>query len=364
MKVVYEPRVEHVRRDCATWPAAEQATWRALFEPEGIGRRAAWARRGQTPWARSRQYTAANVYTRYLAVVRAAGLPETVTSEGVRTFIAAQQAHCTPRTVHGQVAMLKAVAELLHPETDWGWLDATCRRLAAVADGTPKRKSAGKRLYTTRDLYRVGAELVLDGIQAGGTRWTQTQRVRDGLWLVLGVMAPERRRALEGLTLAEVDPDAGYLTIPADRMKTDVPSTRHLPPVVAEAVRLWRDVHRAAHVDETRDHGWFWIAKGGGPASHSTMTTAMRTRTKDRLGVAVSPHRLRDASATLICEELPEHAPLASVLLGHRSEATTREYTETAAQLDAARKVAGHLDAAHADTERRICGRARRRERQ
>jgi len=363
MKVVYEHTSAHVRRDCRTWPEPEQREWLRLFDPAAPGRQALWARRRRSPWSRPRQYTAANCYTRYLAVVRDAGLPAAITPAGVRAFVARQQQRCSPRTLHGQLAMLKAVAGLLHPDADWSWLDTTCRNLSAVADQSPKRKSASKHLYSARDLYRVGIELITESVDDGGTAWNATQKFRDGLWLVLGVVCPERRHALEELRLDEVDPDARSLVIPAGRMKTGEASQRRMPAVVAEAVRLWRDHYRAAHVDPDHDHGAFWIAKGGGAVRHATMAAAMRTATKARLGVAVSPHRLRDASATFVVEDMPEHAPLASLLLGHRSPRMTDEYTETAGQIEASRQVAAHLDAKHAELARagsRRCKRSAR----
>jgi integrase len=89
------------------------------------------------------------------------------------------------------------------------------------------------------------------------------------------------------------------------------------------------------------------------------MAVAMRTATKARLGIAVSPHRLRDASATFVVEDLPEHAPLAALLLGHRSPRMTDEYTETAEQIEASRKVAAHLDAEHAELARAVSASSR-----
>jgi integrase len=145
-------------------------------------------------------------------------------------------------------------------------------------------------------------------------------------------------------------------------MKTGEASQRTIPKVVAEATRVWRDHYRAAHVDADNDHQGFWIAKGSGAVRPTTMAAAMRTATKARLGVAVSPpHRLRDASATFVVEGMPEHAPLASTLLRHRSEAMTREYTETAAQIDASRRLADHLADVHATTACEIRERRRRR---
>jgi integrase len=352
MKVLYEHTSDHVRRDCRTWPQAEQREWLRLFDPATPGRQANWARRRRAPWSRPRQYNVANAYTRYLAVVRDAGLPAAITPAGVRAFVGAQQARCGARTIHGQVAMLKAIGGLLHPDVDWTWLDTSCRNLFAAARRTSKRKTASKHLYSARDLYRLGIELIADGVDAGGTNWRATQQVRDGLFLVLGVMCPERRRALEALRLDEVDPDARSIVIPAERMKTGIAAQRTFPAVVAEAIRLWRDQYRAAHVDPAADHGVFWIAKGGGAVRPMTMATAMRTATKARLGVAVSPHRLRDASATFVLEDMPEHAPLAARVLGHSSQRMTDEYTETADQIAASRQLTAHLDAARRELAR------------
>ena len=361
MRVVYTQTSGHVRQDCRTWPEPEQREWLRLFDPATPGRQALWARRRRSPWSRSRQYTAANVYTRYLAVVRDAGIPAAITPAGVRAFIAVQQQRCQPRTIHSQVNMLKAMACLLHPDADWTWLDTTCRNLSAAAEQTPKRKTTARHLYSARDLYRVGIELITEGVEDGGTAWTATQTIRDGLWLVFGVMCPERRRALEELRLHEVDPGARSIVIPAERMKTGDASQRTFPVIVAEAIRLWRDRYRAAHVDPDNDHGGFWVAKGGGAVRSTTMATAMRTRTKERLGVAVSPHRFRDASATFVVEDMPEHAPLASRLLGHRTTRTTDTYTEAAQQIEASRRVAAHLAAARVDTERHVRSRRYRR---
>jgi integrase len=65
------------------------------------------------------------------------------------------------------------------------------------------------------------------------------------------------------------------------------------------------------------------------------MAAAMRAATTERLGHAVSPHRLRDAAATYVFEEMPEQSALASVILRHCNPDITREYTRRAEQLQA-----------------------------
>src|SRR3546814_2043733 len=74
------------------------------------------------------------------------------------------------------------------------------------------------------------------------------------------------------------------------------------------------------------------------------MYAAMRKLTREKLGVAVSPHRFRDAAATYFVQEMPELATLARVVLNHASESMTRNYRTTAKQLTASRRVAKHLE--------------------
>src|SRR3546814_15725608 len=74
------------------------------------------------------------------------------------------------------------------------------------------------------------------------------------------------------------------------------------------------------------------------------MYAAMRKLTREKLGVAVSPHRFRDAAATYFVQEMPELATLARVVLNHASESMTRNYRTTAKQLTASRRVAKHIE--------------------
>jgi integrase len=69
------------------------------------------------------------------------------------------------------------------------------------------------------------------------------------------------------------------------------------------------------------------------------MAAAMRAATIERLGHAVSPHRLRDAAATYVVEEMPEQSALASVILQHRSRDVTQEYARRAEQLQTFKSV-------------------------
>jgi len=88
-----------VAADCATWPAADQAAWRAAFDPVHGRRRVSWVR--QT------QYQNAGVFTRYLACVTRHGLPPDLHTVGVKAFITeCQAAGRTAITIAGYVESL------------------------------------------------------------------------------------------------------------------------------------------------------------------------------------------------------------------------------------------------------------------
>src|SRR3546814_6320560 len=114
-----------------------------------------------------------------------------------------------------------------------------------------------------------------------------------------------------------------------------------MPETVRAVISVWIDNYRALYASE---HDYLFIARNGGPVRPGTMYAAMRKLTREKLGVAVSPHRFRDAAATYFVQEMPELATLARVVLNHASESMTRNYRKTAKQLTASRRVAKHLE--------------------
>ena len=347
---LYESTTAVVHVDCKTWPVKDQHTWCALFDPADPKAPQRWSRRRQKPWSRSRQYNVARIYTRYLACVRRQGLTVAITPKGVRTFVEEIEQTCSTQTVHSQLCALTSMARLLDPDNDWSFLDKTCRNLGQVARNTPKQKNSFP-LVDAHELYRTGVTMMREALEQGGTAWPTLQTFRDGLFLVLGTMCPERARALENIRVGAVDTRLGVLDIPASDLKTGEPSRRRLSPTLVAAVDVWLKRYRGAYAPA---HGYFWIAKGGGPVRPDTLRVAMKAATRNRLGIAVPPHRLRDAAATSVVEEMPEHAALASVLLQHTSEKMTRNYQERATEIEASRRFAKHIDDAQTDLEQEI----------
>jgi integrase len=361
---------ELVAADCASWPAADQAAWRSLFDPANGRRRCRWVR--QT------QYQNAGVYTRYLACMARSGLRADLYSDGVKAFIAeCQKAECTVITIAGYIWALWKVAGLIRPGSlaSLEWLLTTCRNLETVARASQKTGAhrkvdsaelalAGERLIAEARLM-VGMqtddlpELVRAALRAGPTvsmpraTWRAIQLFRDGLFLMVGAYAPERRRALATISIDQINLRDGVIDFEPAQIKTKRPSIRPLPAHVVDHIVEWMMLWRPLR---NPSHRMLWIASSGAAPCGETLYAAMTkaTRRKEVLGFPVSPHDFRDAAATLVVENAPERSRLATIVLDHRSEEMTRNYTEQANQIIASRQLAATLARTRKTVERHV----------
>jgi integrase len=286
--------------------------------------------------------------------MRRHGLPDAVTPEGLHAFLReAEERDVVARTIAGYVRMLCSVMELVHPERGDGflWLKVVYGRIEAVAKRQPKKKSINLRRYSSADLYRLGGQQALEALKRKKVDWIAVQTMRDGLWLLLGCFCPERLKALEAIKIGDIDLERGRIEFPADKVKTKEEGEREMPKTLKAVIAVWIENYRALYASE---HDYLFIARNGGPVRPGTMYAAMRKLTREKLGVAVTPHRFRDTAATFIVQEMPELAALARIVLNHANEAMTRNYRTAAKQLTASRRVAQHLDSAEQELERQI----------
>lgn len=356
---VFEHSTDNVVLDCAEWPDASRRTWLEAFDPTNEWWREDLVERGLSPWSRKTQYDRGRIYTRYLRFVRAKGRGDEITPQSVQAWIDHMQTtgH-SAYTIASHVRFLCAVGKLLYPDRDWAWLadtrDAIAERVKAV--GPPKRKD--RQLFSTRELARAGIAhyaaaidtLPIDAPPDELPGWATAQAARDGLWLVLGALCPERVGALQQLRVHEIDLDAGQFLVPGERTKTGEDSERRFPAEVRAALDIYLSRIRAPWVraysarSGSPVHDRLWISKGGKPAQPGTMAAAMKAATTELLGYPVSSHRLRDAAATYVVEEMPEQVALAKTILRHRRSATTREYIRQAEQVGAFRLLQEHVE--------------------
>ncbi len=132
------------------------------------------------------------------------------------------------------------------------------------------------------------------------------------------------------------------VTYPEDRTKTAKESIRTFGEDIRDILCEFLD-RRARHDPQ---HEMLWINRWGAPAGRDALYVALRKFTRNELPVPLTPHRLRDAAATLILREAPAEASLASLVLDHDSEDMRDHYTETAGRIQASIRGAELIDAA------------------
>lgn len=360
-----------VAKDCATWPHADQQAWKALFDP-------AIARRRRMPWVRQTQYQNAGVYTRYLECAVRHGFPPDLHSDGVKAFVS--ETHANGRsmiTLSGYAWAIWKVMRMIRPGqlAQYEWFFETCCNFAVEAKLTGKTGAhrkvdsaelelAGERLIrAAREIAQIAAADIPDlvarqirgELSPGDWRlpWQPVQYFRDGLFLLVGAYAPERRRALVSITLDQIDLRACEIVFDPKQIKTKRRSERPLPAFVMDLVIEWIVLWRSQYRPE---HQRLWIAKGGRAVKDEAMYAAMTKATKQDwvLGFPVSPHDFRDAAATLTVEEAPQRPRLATIVLGQSSEEMTRNYTEQANQINACRALAATLARTREAVERQV----------
>lgn len=336
------PDAQAVATDCATWPEACRRRWIEAFEPD----------LGTHDWSRASQYTYGRIFTRYLDVLRRCGMPDegcALTPTGLRIFVREAEATASARTVAGYVHHLLEVATVVYPNEvragrlDWLW--RTRDRMAEAAGRTPKRRR--RQVVGAGDLLRVARHAI-----AHGKATDNFVLLRTGVFILLGIHMPERRRALAGLDISMIDLETGTIRLPAHLQKTAEEVVREIPPRVRTVLQDYIEHRRARYTD---DHdGALFITTTGRRVGGQALRAAMVTLTQRELGVVVPPHLMRNAVATTLIETDPGNAVLASTALHHRSSRTTREYTETARDAAAMRAASQALSEAQRAIERAV----------
>ncbi|WP_366658071.1 tyrosine-type recombinase/integrase [Fodinicurvata sp. EGI_FJ10296] len=330
---------------CRTWPEHQQAAWIAAHDvrnefddllSDGAGR----------SWKPVTRYTVARVYTRLLAIADAEDLSPELSPATVRALIGdAQMRGCRLSTIVGYVWALFRVGRVIAPDDDFSWLAAAGRRLQTEAERHTPRKSATLKQVSAEEVWALGIGTMTDCLSAPQPHtvwsWRCVQTYRDGLYLALGIVVPERRRALAALRCPAIDLEAAMVRFAAVDRKTATAADYPLPPALLPFLSTW--IHDILPAHGAQDDT-FWIGKRGRPAGAPALYAAMRKMTAQKLSVSLSPHRLRDLAATFAVERIPEIPIAAQSVLDHRSADMTRRYQRTASQILAGRRYQAAID--------------------
>jgi integrase/recombinase XerD len=255
------------------------------------------------------------------------------------------------------------------PATDWGWLHKAVARLRHNA--APGNRNAG-RVRSSAELFALGLRLMAEveaadttapaAVVAATGTWApvpktklrradllRAVRYRDGLMIALLALRPLRLRNLVGLeigrTLFAAAENEHRIVIGASDTKTQKPIDLEWPADLEPQLQRYLDHYRPRLLR----HGtssMLWIGQFGKPmATNHIVCAVIVGRTREGLGVPISPHLFRDCAATTIANEDPGHIGIASSLLGHVSIRTTDRHYRQANSINASR----HYEAARAE---------------
>lgn len=336
-----------------SWPDADRTAWRHALRGDDwlddVGPAHHWRQKTREKYGAS--------YGHWLAwledegELRAQPPSSRATRERLHRYARWMRDRVAPVTVRMRLEDLKAVLDAIDPRPD----PAPFRDLLARLPRTPSRDKR-RQLRDPADLIELGRSLMrrAEVGEFGPPRYNAVA-FRDGLLIALAAWRPLRRGNLATLRIGEhVKRIDGELRIVIARDETkagvaiDMPWPKSLLPEFERYVGRWRGMLLGGRPDPD----FLWISRrGGGQVSAHTIACNFRRHTKAAFGVAISPHRFRDAAATMMAIRDPANVRAAAAVLGHRSYDATQKHYNLARQLDATAQLHGAVDALIHDEE-------------
>jgi integrase/recombinase XerD len=337
----------------AEWPAADRALWQAAQRSGGFLEEAGRAAR----WAAESRYRVERGYGRYLtwlACTQQLDPEASVASRLTRPIVAAFVEHLlalnTAQTVISRLNTLHLFARATVPNRDWSFLGQLQQQLRSkVRDSRQK----ALRLRHTIELLELGKALIgrLSCDEGAGVPRRQAIACRDGLMIALLALRPLRLKNFAALTIGRhLVQQAGtwQIRFGAEETKNKRPIEISFPGQLVPFLDLYLERVRPALLQRDwplrADDGRLWLGQGGRPLSDRRICHCIQHRTEQAFGRSVYPHLFRDAAATTMALEDPEHVRVAAQILGHGSFRTTERFYRMSRSAEAVRAYSDLLD--------------------
>ncbi|MGB0922094.1 MAG: tyrosine-type recombinase/integrase [Alphaproteobacteria bacterium] len=270
---------------------------------------------------------------RYLGFCLKQGLPPYPAPSGIGQWVASEQArNRADKSVSSYLFEVWRASSLMWPQEDLEWLQTLANRLDKGAKPVLPKLSGQ---VTTGRLRQLGWDLMEEAHGAAPTE-RNIGKYRDGLMIVLLTEKPMRAKNLAGLDIGHLRFDAmGGATLLIGVTKNRAPDLAYVSPELAGALQHWLDDLRP-RLGPASDEAGLWIGRYGARLGQSGVAACVTRRTKAALGVAVSPHKFRNAVAMSIARHDPEKMAIASKLLGHKRRESLAAYDGVARSTGAA----------------------------
>jgi integrase/recombinase XerD len=337
-------RTQRMSLDVADWPARDRAAWAAARQPSGPledgGLAATWS-------AKTVRQTEKG-YSLWLGCLARHGRldPEAtpgarLTRETLTLFGKELLARVAPQTAASRVRDLSVMIRVLDPGAD----RSLVRRMQAnLARRAPPSRAKRERMIAPSLLFAAGLAR-MDRVEHEHHRKLDVRNVRyrDGLLMAILAARAFRRGNLAQMRLGRhiSKVDGVYVCcFTAAETKNRRELVEPLPAALAPYIDYYLAEVRPALL---RGHASdaCWISTYRAALSEQSIYTKVCAATEEELGIRLSPHLFRDALATGIATDDPEHIRMASRLLGHADPRTTERHYIHAQALRASRRYNG-----------------------
>jgi integrase len=225
--------------------------------------------------------------------------------------------------------MLMVVA----PREDWAWI---WRLAAPIQEQATSVRHKVSRLQHSSDLVALGHQLMVEAEETKMPALRRAEHYRDGLLIALLALRPLRLRNLASIEVGRhlMRNGAGYhLAFAARETKNRRVLEHDIPPELIPHLQRYLDHYRKLLLTcggryEPVNGVALWISREGNPMPEVSIRGAVQRRTQAAFGAPLPPHWFRDAAATTLATDDPEHVLAAASLLGNRPATMMKYYNQ------------------------------------
>ena len=258
-----------------------------------------------------------------------------------------------PASIKMRAVGLQRIMAVMYPFASWGWLYDIINELPDGLLESRRRKMP--KIKHSRELLKLGVRLIIEAKTKPFIRpHLYHVHVRDGVIIVFLALRPLRLKNLAamrlGVHLQRQVSGSWRIQVPGSETKNRETIDWVVPEDLALFLESYLTIDRPALLARRAGPGCniedhVWISEDGLPLCSHNLTARVREHTLHAFGVAISPHRFRDAAATTATIEFPTNLRTALALLGDRDTHTIQHHYDQANSLVASQKVNDSVDA-------------------
>ena len=259
-----------------------------------------------------------------------------VTPENVDTYLEELTVRVGSVTVQGSICKLRRACELVDPTCDMSWLADIEKDLALVM----RPRSKADRWVLTEVLVEAGLTLIAEAENSRKmSKLGQARQVRNGLMVAMLAMHPIRLKNFADLEIGRNFVEikgSWWIVLSASETKEDRPDERRIDDLLQPALDRYLKKYRPFLAGADQSTAALWLSSNDGASmSYAGVERVLTETTRTTVGIAVSPHLFRTATASSAAIHGGANPHLASALLHHTDAQVTEAHYNRASSISA-----------------------------